>query len=154
MVSSVELGKAVDELLEQLDSTIQVAVTLATELGRPEGRIDLSDVLTAAYDLRENTSQVELLVAAILNRCGASWDALGQVRGESRQSIHRRLSAIADQSWSNACENPEDHSGQFPSLERALEAVNGPQVKVLRSAALRRLQDPRGFVNGSRDERV
>lgn len=49
--------------------------------------------------LRRNVDYAEALTAAVLLRAGASWDVLAAGRGVSRQALHRRLAARAEDAY-------------------------------------------------------
>ncbi len=63
------------------------------------------DSFSGRYD--QQAVDVEALTAVILNRAGASWDALAAAAQISKQALHRRLSERGERLYARALEESE-----------------------------------------------
>ncbi|MER5810008.1 hypothetical protein ABT143_17780 [Streptomyces sp. NPDC002033] len=92
-----------DRLRNLLVALSNAALELANDgvaLAHPREGAALGLVITPT--LQSKVAHVEALACAVLRHSGVSWDAMAGRYDVTRQSLHRRLSASADQVAENA----------------------------------------------------
>lgn len=72
-------------------------------------------------NLSEEVRTVEALSCALFTYSGMSWDALAARYGVSRQALHRRLGALADQAVDRAEAYPEHYRHALQFSQSVLE---------------------------------